>query len=80
MKVLTLNEAAEILPISERTLRRLVARGEGPFRKIGGRWLVMEDDLVDWVRTGEVRGNEPTADPMPDTLSPDSAIMELVNR
>lgn len=66
MKVLTIAEAAEILPLSKWTLYRLAERGEAPFRKRGGKWMAVEDDLLEWVRTGE-RGTRaaPMPDPMP---------------
>ena len=65
MKVLTIAEAAEILPLSKWTLYRLAERGEAPFRKRAGKWMATEDDLLEWVRTGE-RGT--TAKPMPDPM------------
>lgn len=65
MKVLSLKEAAEIMPLSERTLRRLATSGQGPFRKRAGRWMVTEADLEEWVRTGEQGGATRMPDPMP---------------
>lgn len=65
MRVLSIKEAAEILPLSKWTLYRLAERGEAPFRKRAGKWMATEDDLIEWVRTGE-RGT--TAKPMPDPM------------
>lgn len=50
-RVLTLAEAAEVVPLSAKTLYRVAQRGEGPFRKVEGRWLVYETELHDWVRS-----------------------------
>ena len=50
-QILTLAEAVEIVPLSEKTLRRVAQRGEGPFLKLAGRWMVYEDDLHRWVRS-----------------------------
>lgn len=76
MKVLTISEAAEVLPLSKWTLYRLAERGEAPFRKRAGKWMATEDDLLEWVRTGE-RGT--TAKPMPDPM-PKSGRMAQVNQ
>lgn len=50
-RVLTLAEAAAVVPLSAKTLYRVAQRGEGPFRKVEGRWLVYETELHDWVRS-----------------------------
>lgn len=81
MKVLTISEAAKALPLSEKTLYRLALSGEAPFRKRGGRWMATEEDLLEWIRTGERGGRARTADPMPPSRGPKRpSIMELVNR
>jgi Helix-turn-helix domain len=55
-RLLTLAEAAELVPLSEKTLRRVATRDarEGgpssPFRKVERRWMVYEDELHDWIR------------------------------
>lgn len=54
--LLTIAQAAELVPLSEKTLRRVATRepreGEppSPFRKVEGRWMVYADDLHDWIR------------------------------
>ena len=80
MKVLTIAEAAEVLPLSEKTLYRLALRGESPFRKLGGRWMAVEDDLIEWVRSGSIRTRLADGDPMPESKgSGQPSMMELVN-
>jgi excisionase family DNA binding protein len=66
MKVLSIAEAAKVLPLSRATLYQLAQSGEAPFRKRAGKWMATEADLIEWVRTGE-RGNRaaPMGDPMP---------------
>lgn len=66
MKVLSIKEAAEIMPLSKWALYRLAESGESPFRKIAGKWMATEDDIVDWVREGQLPTRaEPMTDPMP---------------
>jgi excisionase family DNA binding protein len=61
MKVLTIAEAANLLPLSKWTLYRLAEAGEAPFRKRAGKWMAMEDDLIEWIRAGEKGSSrEPT--------------------
>ena len=60
MKVLTITEAAEILPLSKWTLYKLAESGETPFRKLGGKWMATEDDLIAWVRNGDTRPRKNT--------------------
>jgi hypothetical protein len=67
MKVLTLADAAEVVPLSKKTLYRVAARGDGPFRKREGKWLTTEEDLIEWVRTGDRGRPDPQPDPMPRT-------------
>jgi excisionase family DNA binding protein len=75
MKVLTIAEAAKVLPLSKTTLYELAQAGETPFRKRGGRWMATEDDLIEWIRTGE---RETRAKPMPDPMP--TARMARVNQ
>lgn len=49
-EVLTSEEAAAFLKMSERTLLRLAASGEVPGSKIGGQWRFVRTELVDRVR------------------------------
>lgn len=65
-RILSLSEAAEIVPLSEKQLRRVAVRGGGPFRKIENRWMVYESELHGWVRSHKPRERDATsADPMP---------------
>jgi len=57
IRLLTLNEAAELLQVSTRTLQRMIHSGEMPALKVGGQWRVREAQLRHWVenREGSVR-------------------------
>jgi hypothetical protein len=50
-RLLTIAQAAEIVPLSVKQLYRVSARSDGPFRKIEGRLMAYEDDLHRWVRS-----------------------------
>lgn len=65
-QILTLAQAAEVVPLSESMLYRLAQRGEAPFTKRGGKWMTVHSDLIAWVRSGP-RGcrTSESADPMP---------------
>lgn len=52
--ILTLEQAAELLQLSARTVQRLVSRGRMPGRRIGGQWRFDRDQLREWVRGAEV--------------------------
>ena len=58
IRLLTLNEAAELLQVSTRTLQRMIHSGEMPALKVGGQWRVREAQLRQWVenREGSARG------------------------
>lgn len=70
-QILNLAQAAKIVPLSAKTLRREAVertrRGEGPFIQIRGRWMVYESELHDWVRSHKPRqrASGPALDPMP---------------
>ena len=50
-RMLTRNEVAEMLHISLRTVAKLLADGEIPSHRIGGRRvLIFESDVIDYVR------------------------------
>lgn len=75
MRVLSIAEAAEIMPLSKWALYRLAESGDSPFRKIAGKWMATEEDIVAWVREGQLPSKaEPMPDPMP------SGRVEAVNR
>jgi hypothetical protein len=59
-RVLTLAEAAKEVPLSKTTLYRVAERGDAdsPFRKVEGRWLTTESDLIGWIR-GDRRKEDP---------------------
>jgi excisionase family DNA binding protein len=60
IRLLTLNEAAELLQVSTRTLQRMIHSGEMPALKVGGQWRVREVQLRQWVenREGSARETE----------------------
>jgi excisionase family DNA binding protein len=60
IRLLTLNEAAELLQVSTRTLQRMIHSGEMPALKVGGQWRVREAQLRQWVenREGSARATE----------------------
>ena len=49
-EILTLQQAAAMLQISERTLQRLLKSGEIPGTQIGGQWRFDRDQLRAFVR------------------------------
>ena len=49
LKLLTLNEAAELLQVSRRTLQRMLNRKELPALKVGGQWRIHEKRLAQWL-------------------------------
>ena len=48
--LLTLDEAAKVLQVSKRTVRRMVDEKEFPAFKVGGQWRVRESEVANWVR------------------------------
>jgi len=55
-EILTIEQAAEFLQFSTRTIQRLAKTGEIPGRQIGKQWRFHRDQLREWVR-----GKEPKA-------------------
>lgn len=49
-EILTLQQAAEFLQISERTLQRMLKKGEIPGTQIGGQWRFHREQLRALVR------------------------------
>ena len=45
MKIITADQAGEILKISDRRVRALIQAGRLPAQKIGGGWIINEKDL-----------------------------------
>lgn len=52
--LLTIPEVATRSKLSEKTIRRLIARGELVACKVGGRWRVRESDCEAWLDRGRV--------------------------
>lgn len=48
--ILTLQQAAELLQISERTLQRIVKKKEVPGVQVGGQWRFSHQQLMELVR------------------------------
>jgi len=53
IKLLTLAEAATILKISKRTLRRMIQHRQIPAFKVGGQWRLLESRFQEWVEDEE---------------------------
>ena len=53
LKFLTLEQAAEILQVSKRTVHRLIQRKQMPGFKIGGQWRIRESEFKKWVEQNE---------------------------
>lgn len=49
-RLLTIAEAAEVVPLSAKQLYRVAARPDGPFRKVEGRLMAYEAELHRWIR------------------------------
>lgn len=52
--ILTLEQAAEMLQLSARTVQRMVSKRKMPGRRIGGQWRFDRDQLREWVRGADV--------------------------
>ena len=50
--LLTIADAVTRLNVSEKTVRRLIGRGELPALKVGGSIRLDESELEGWLRTG----------------------------
>ena len=62
-EILTMEQAAEMLQVSVRTLQRMVKDGRMPGRQVGSQWRFDRDQLRQWVR-GEVEAEPQPAEPM----------------
>jgi len=58
IRLLTLNEAADLLQVSKRTLQRMIKQGQLPAFKVGGQWRVREMQLRQWVECRESSNGE----------------------
>jgi len=52
-EVLTVEEAAELLRLSKRSLYKLVSQGEIPAKKILNKWRLDRDALKRWLSEGK---------------------------
>lgn len=55
-KILTIEQAAEMLQVNYETARRWVKRGAIPGRKIGKTWRIVESDLRSFIINGPKDG------------------------
>ena len=53
IRLLTLSEAAILLQVSTRTLKRMIRNGQLPAFKVGGQWRLRETQLRQWVENRE---------------------------
>lgn len=53
-EILTLEQAAEMLQVSLRTMQRLAKDGKLPGRQIGSQWRMDREQLREWVRGHDV--------------------------
>lgn len=64
--VLDLKQVAARTPYSERSLYRVAQDPSSPFRKRCGKWGIVREDLVQWVRDGYAgKPKKSDPDPMP---------------
>ena len=47
---LTIDQVAELLKVSSKTIRRLVTRDEIPGFKVGGQWRFRREDIDAWAQ------------------------------
>jgi excisionase family DNA binding protein len=49
LHLLTLQEAAELLQVSQRTANRMIQLRKIPALKVGGQWRVRQSQLTKWI-------------------------------
>lgn len=49
LKFLTVEQTAELLQVSRRTLHRIIHRKDLPAFKVGGQWRIHENTLAKWL-------------------------------
>lgn len=49
LRMLTLGEAADLMHLSKKTLKRMIQRNKFPAIRIGGQWRVRESELSKWI-------------------------------
>lgn len=50
-QVLTVAEAAAFLKVSDDVLYPMLVRGDIPGAKVKGQWRLIQDDLLNWIRS-----------------------------
>jgi PTS system nitrogen regulatory IIA component len=86
--LLTLKQVADRLQLSERTLYRLLQRGELPGRKIGGQWRFRMSEIDYWLdmrvsrmHTADLRRLEdegpPSMAPLGELIRPENALIQI---
>jgi excisionase family DNA binding protein len=60
-EVLTLDEAAQLLRVDERTVRELALRGELPGRKLGRAWRFSRAALLEWLAQAQAASGSGTS-------------------
>jgi excisionase family DNA binding protein len=56
-EIMTIEQAADMLQVSARTIHRMVRKGQMPGRQVGSQWRFDRDQLRQWVR-GEWKPTE----------------------
>ena len=49
---LSVEDLAEVLGVTRQTLYRWLTEGVLPAYRVGGQWLVLRDEVVDWIAAG----------------------------
>lgn len=57
-EILTLKEVAEYLKLAEKTAYRLAAEGKLPGFKVGGSWRFKREDVLSWIESQKLTGNQ----------------------
>lgn len=55
---LTTKEAAELLNVNQKTVLRLIQRGQLPARKVGRVWRLSRHTLEAWLAEGQAQANK----------------------
>jgi len=49
-EIMTMEQAAEFLQVSTRTIHRMVSQGKMPGRQVGSQWRFEREQLHQWIR------------------------------
>lgn len=71
LRLLTLQDAAENLQISKRTLLRMIQKKEVPAFKVGGQWRIRESQFRRWLEDREKGVSETKTVSLEDCLEND---------